>query len=246
MPALIGLSLVLQAICLVHMVRTGRPYWWAFILFAGSYLGVAVYFFTQILPDLQHDPRARRAARGVVKRLDPERDLRRLRDELVRADTFANRLKLAREFLDLGEAGEAETLLQSCRKGLHADDADLLLLLAQAQFAQDKAAEARSTLDALIQANPQFRSPDGHLLYARCLEACGEHEAALAEYCVLDDSYPGEEARVRHASLLISLGRRDEARGLCTRTLSRSRVAPKYYQRAQQSWIDQAKRILAQ
>lgn len=246
MSLLFLLSVALQVICLVHVVRTGRPYWWMLVLFLGSYIGVAVYFLTQILPDLRHDPRARRAARGVARKLDPTRDLRQLRDELARADTVQNRLRLGAEFLELGEAGEAEEVFRGCLRGLHADDPDILLALARAEFAQDKFEQCHASLSRLIETNPNFRSDDGHLLYARSLEALGRKDEAIAEYKVLDDSYPGEEARLRFAELLHGLGRVAEARELCQKTLERSRLAPKYYRRAQKEWIDRAQRLLAQ
>ncbi len=44
---------------------------------------------------------------------------------------------------------------------------------AQAQFGKGDASAARATLDELIRRNPDFRSPAGHLLYARALEAEG-------------------------------------------------------------------------
>ena len=244
MPALFGLSIVLQFICLVHMVRTGRPTWWAWILIGGSFLGVAVYAVTQILPDLNNDPRARGAARGLAKKINPHRDLRRLRDELARADTVKNRLQLGAEFMALGEAGEAEGVFRECLKGMHATDPDILLDLARAQFAQDKFADAHATLSTLISSNPDFKSPDGHLLYARTLDLLDRPQEALAEYDVLDESYPGEEARVRKAELLIKLGRSADARATLEKTLARTRIAPAFYRKAQREWIDRAKKLV--
>ena len=244
MPILLGLSIILQFICLVHVVRSGRPYWWIWIILMGSYLGVAVYAFTQILPDLQNDPRARGAARGLAKKLDPKKDLRRLRDELARADTVKNRLQLGAEFLDLGEPAEAETVFRDCLKGMYATDPDILLALAKAQFVQDKIADAHATLGTLIAANPDFKSADGHLLYARTLEGLERPAEALAEYDVLDESYPGEEARVRKAELLLKLGRKDDAKATIDRLLARTRIAPAYYRKAQSEWIDRARKLV--
>lgn len=242
-PAL-GLSVLLQFLCLIHMVRSGRPYWWTWIIVLGSYLGVAVYALTQILPDLQNDPRARRAAGDLVKRVDPTRDLRKLRDELARADTVKNRLSLGAEFLALGEASEAEAIFRGCLKGMHASDPDILLALAQAQFGQGKAAQCLQTLEDLIAANPEFRSPDGHLLYARSLQALGRANEALAEYQALEESFPGEEARIRLAELLIAEGRGNEARAWLEKCLERVRIAPAYYRKAQRGWSDRAKAML--
>lgn len=244
MPVLFVLSLVLQFVCLVHMVRSGRPYWWAWIIVLGMGLGAAVYIVTQILPDLGNDPRARRAARGAIKKLDPTRDLRKLRDELSRAETVQNKMNLGAEFLALGEAKEAEEIFAQCLTGLNAHAPDLLLALAQAQFAQGKARETHETLTRLIQLNPEFRSNDGHLLFARALEALGRADEALNEYAALEESYPGEEARVRYARLLITEHRIDEAKSVLEKVRTRVRVAPKYYQKAQREWSDEAGSIL--
>src|SRR5207302_1935924 len=80
--------------------------------------------------------------------------------------------------------------------GLYEHDPNLMLGLAQAQFGKGEASAARATLDELIRHNPDFRSPTGHLLYARALEAEGNVPKALEEYAVLAPSYPGAEASV--------------------------------------------------
>jgi len=239
-----ALSILLQLICLVHVVRTGRPYWWIIVIVIGSYLGVAVYVLTQMLPDLQNDPRARRAAKGLAKRIDPEKDLRRLRDELARADTVQNRLRLGAEFLELGEAAEAEQVFRACLRGMHANDPDILLALAQAQFAQDKAQDSHDSLRQLHETNPDFKSVDGRLLYARTLDALNRSDEALREYDVLDETYPGEEARVRKAELLIKLQRNGDAKTVLEKVISRARIAPDFYKKAQKQWIDRAEQLL--
>ena len=98
------------------------------------------------------------------------------------------------------------------------------------------------TLDALIAANPKYRSSDGHLLYARALEAMGETAAALHEYETLAPGYPGEEGRARYAQLLLRDGQRDEAQAVFNDIIRRSSLAPDYYRRDQREWIDLAKR----
>lgn len=243
MPLLIAGSVLLQFFCLVHMVRTGRPYWWIWIILLGSYLGALVYIFTQVVPDLRDDPRARRAARAVAKKIDPERERRRIAAELDVADTVENRLRLAREALALGDAQHAEALFESARKGPHASDPDILLGLAQAQFARGDAAATRTTLDALKAANPAYRSTDGHLLYARALEQVGELDAALDEYEALATSYPGEEARVRYAELLVRRERHADARRVLDEIAKRERAAPPYYRRKERDWLAQAKAL---
>lgn len=244
MPVLLTVSVLLQFFCLVHMVRTGRPHWWLWVIVIGSYLGVAVYVFTQVLPDLRNDPASRRLVRNVRDRIDPERQRRHIAQQLDAADTVENRRRLAEESLRLGDYANAAELYQSVLKGLYATDATFLLGLAQSQAGLQQYAAARDTLETLIRANPQFRSDDGHFLYARCLEELGEHQPALAEYEVLASSYPGEEPRLRYGLLLSRLQRPDEARRVFEDMLKRARAAPKYYRRKEQIFLDAAQKEL--
>lgn len=246
MPLLLTLSVALQFACLVHVFRTGRPYWWAWIILIGSFLGVAVYVVTQVLPDLRHDPAARRASRRVRHLLDPDHDRRTLGERLARSDTVHNRLLLARERIEAGDPLAAEPLLEACLTGLHATDPDIMLDLARCRFLRGDHAGCRQTLEALIAANPDFRSPQGHLLYARALQTLGDLDAALAEYVALAPQFPGEEARVRHGLLLKQLGRGAEATRVFRESLDRARLAPAHYWKSNHEWIELARAELRQ
>ena len=120
-----------------------------------------------------------------------------------------------------------------------------MLGLAKAQFGLGQAQQTRDTLDALIAANPTFRSSDGHLLYARAVEDTGDITAALNEYEAVAQGYPGEEARARYALLLKRNGDSSRAVSIFKEILTRSDVAPKYYQREQRQWIELARKELA-
>ena len=242
MHPMIALSALLQIGCIVHAVRTRRPYFWIFILLAGSFIGIAAYFFAELLPELRHNRAARQALSTAHDRIDPERRKRAASRRLEVADTLDNRRRLAEESFNSGDYQQAAELYRSGLRGLYATDPMLMLGLARAQFALNLHAEARVTLDALIAANPTFRSPEGHLLYARCLEALGEIAGALHEYESLVEDFTGEEARVRHGLLLRREGRTAEAAEVFRTVVKRSGLAPKYYQREQREWIDIAKR----
>ncbi|WP_062350999.1 tetratricopeptide repeat protein [Pseudoxanthomonas mexicana] len=245
MSPLLLLSFALQIACCVHVVRTGRPLYWVFILLVFSFLAVIIYFIAEILPDLRHNPSARRTVRNLRNRIDPERDRRDAAKLLKASDTPENRRRLAEESLRSGDYAQAAELYEHALKGLYATDPDLMLGLAKAQFGLGDAQKARTTLDALIAANPGFRSADGHLLYARAVEDSGDLASALHEYETVAQGYPGEEARVRYALLLRRDGQFARARDVLQDVLDRSDAAPKYYQREQRDWIEAARRELA-
>jgi hypothetical protein len=125
-----------------------------------------------------------------------------------------------------------------------AEDPKLLLGYAHAQFEAGDAASARQTLDVLIEKNPDFKSADGHLLYARALEQEGKTEKALAEYATLAGYFPGVEAGVRYARLLIRSDQRPLAQQTLKALLDRAKYAPAHYRKAQREWLDEAHREL--
>ena len=245
MSPVLLLSILLQVACCVHVVRTGRPMYWIFILLVFSFLAVLVYFIAEIVPDLRNGPGARRVARKVRDRIDPGREKRDASRHFGLSDTQANRRRLAEESLRSGDYAHAVELYEQALKGLYATDPDLMLGLAKAQFGLGDSQKARATLDALIAANPAFRSADGHLLYARTVEDTGDAAAAIHEYEAVVQGYPGEEARARFGLLLKRAGEGHRARAVFQEIHDRSDVAPRYYRREQQDWIDVAKRELA-
>ncbi|HEY9130922.1 MAG TPA: tetratricopeptide repeat protein [Dyella sp.] len=246
MPVIFLLSLALQIACAVHVVRSGRPLYWIWLLLIGSYLAVIVYVVVAVIPDLRHDPRGRKAASKLVQTIDPQRRRRELQRKLELANTVENRRRLAEESLQLGDFQNAQELYRSLLAGMYATEPDFMLGLAQAQAGNGDFADARQTLEQLIQANPNYKSSDGHLLYARCLEQLGDKEKALQEYRVLADSYPGEEGRYRYASLLKDTQRHAEAREVLQNQLNRAKLMPRYYRQKEQGWLKAAKLALAE
>jgi hypothetical protein len=76
------------------------------------------------------------------------------------------------------------------------------------------------------------------------LEAEGNGEKALAEYATLAEYFPGAEAGVRYARLLIRSDQRPLAQQILKGLLDRARYAPAHYRKAQQEWLDEAHREL--
>jgi hypothetical protein len=244
MPALAALAFGLQLLCLAHVIRTGRPCQWLFIILALPLAGCLVYFFVEILPDLTRSRPARQAVRDIGAAIDPERDLRELAQRVAEADTVENRTALANECLRRGRPTDARRLFQSCLSGPHATDHTLMLGLARAQFALEEYAGACETLDRLRAAHPALSCPEGHLLYARSKEHQGQVEQALVEYAALVEYHPGEEARCRLALLLQKTGRVAEARALFEEVVRSVERASKIYRRSERDWYEVARRNL--
>jgi hypothetical protein len=231
----------------VHCIKTGRNTIWVYllvVLMSLPFVGAALYAGVEILPDLLRSRTSRRTLRGIRSTLDPEGNLRRFENEMNLTGNVAARQRYADELVTLGRAAEALPIYKTCLTGVFADDPKLLLGYAHAQFAAGDASGARQTLDELIQKNPDFKSPDGHLLYARALEAEGDVPKALAEYAALAEYFPGAEAGVRYAKLLNRSDQRPLAQQTLKALLDRAKYAPAHYRKAQREWLDEAHREL--
>jgi hypothetical protein len=230
---------------IVHCIKTGGNTIWVYVLvvlMSMPFVGAALYAGVEILPGLLRSRTSQRAMRGIRTTLDPEGNLRKYETEMKMTGNVASRQRYADELVRLGRAAEAVTIYQNSLTGVFAEDPKLLLGFAQAQFAAGDAAGARKTLDDLIKSNPDFKSPDGHLLYARALESEGNVDKALEEYAALAGYYPGVEAGVRYAKLLKRSGQRPLAQQTLQALLDRAKYAPAHYRRAQREWLDEAER----
>src|SRR6266702_2262444 len=191
------LSILIQVILIVHVIKTGRNQIWIWVLALLSIPGAIAYIVVELLPDVFRSRTAQRTARGFKKAMDPTADLRRFESEARVGSNVASRQRYAEELSRHGQHDEAIAQYRQALTGLYEHDPNLMLGIARTQFAKGDAVAARTTLDELIRLNPDFRSPEGHLLYARALEAEGTCQKALEEYRVLASSYPGAEAAVR-------------------------------------------------
>lgn len=244
MTPLLILSYAVQAALIVHCIKTGRNQLWIWVLILLPGAGAIAYVAVELIPGLMRGRAAQRTARGLKKVMDPGADLRRYEGEVRVAGNVASRQRYAEELIKHGRYDEAIQQYREALSGLYEHDPNLMLGLAQAQFGKGDAHAARATLDELIRLNPDFRSPAGHLLYARALEAEGDVHKALEEYRVLAPSYPGAEAAVRYAQLLMSQGQRAQAQQVARELLEQARIAPGHYRRAQRPWLDAAQRLL--
>jgi hypothetical protein len=243
MPIVVVAGYVVQLLLILHVVRTGRPYFWIYILLFAPGLGGLAYFIAEILPEMLGTRGARQAMANARRAIDPEREYRNLAEQLDTADTAENRRLLAEEALRLGKIEQAVTLYRTALAGVHKDDPHLLHGLARALFAAGDFAPCAATLEALKAANPRFES-DAHLLYARALEGEGRVEEALREYEAVSRYFAGAEARCRYALLLQRVGRTAEAKALFADIVRSVDKTSGPFRHAQREWYEIAKQNL--
>lgn len=236
----IAISAILQVALIIHVIKTDRPYYWIFIIMMPG-IGALAYIIVELMPEFLGSWHGRRAVRGVKKTLNPMGDLRQRELEHKMSGSVDAARHLAGEMIDKGQFQQAIIKLQDALTGLYEHDPDLLLGLATAQFGNEQYAAAKDTLDRLIEHNPDFRSADGHLIYARSVEKCGDTDKALEEFEAVTAYYAGAEAKLRYGHLLEQTGDAEKALQQYTDIINAAEMAPRHYQNAQREWISEAR-----
>ena len=239
------LAIAIQVGLIVHVIKTGRNMIWILALGLLPLVGSIAYVIVEILPELMGGSTARRAKSGVQRMMDPDRDLRRASAEVEISGNVDARRRLAEELLERNQFDAAADVYQGGLKGIFEHDPTLLMGLARAQFGKQDYAAARAALERLWQHNPEFKSADAQLLYARTLEAENALDEAERVYATMAPGYPGAEARLRYGLLLKRRGNLLEANRVLKDLLDSAKLGPAHYRKAQAEWLERARRELS-
>ena len=237
MPLLGVLVFVIQLCFAYHALKTGRPYWWLFVIMGFPVMGCVLYYFIEVFPTSRESRKAEKAVRAIAKSFDPDKSLREHVANLEDCGSVDNRVSLARSCMERRMYVEAISLYRSCLNGVHATDPDIRFGLASSQLGAEQFRDAYDTAQALRQSNASFRAPEVQLIAAKALEGGGQFDQALQEYRVLADTYAGEEGRWRYGALLVRMGRTGDAAEIFRRMLRNADRMPEHYREAQQEWL---------
>jgi hypothetical protein len=241
MPILGAIVLGIQLCFAYHALKTGRPYWWLFVIMAFPVLGCVLYYFVEVFPNTRESVKAEKAVRQIARSFDPDKSLRENVANLEDCGSVDNRVALARSCMDRKMYREAASLYRSCLNGVHESDPDIRFGLAAALLAMDDFKEALAVAQPLRQSHPSFRGPEVALVAARALEGVNRYDEALAEYRVLADTYSGEEGRWRYGALLSRMGQKQDAEEIFRRILRNADRMPEHYREAQHEWLSLAR-----
>lgn len=241
MPLISILVWIMQLALIIHVLKTGRSRYWIMILLFMPLIGGLAYLVIELLPQFSTSISGQRAVRSVRQTLNPGADLRQHEAAWNQSPNVDNGRRYAEALMDSGDTDKAESIINEALKGLFATEPTLLLLKARLQFANERIAETVTTLQTLQEHNPDFRSADGHLLYARALEADGRIDDAVKEYSAVSGYYPGAEARYRLALCLDIAGQKSAARAEFESILNDAKLAPPHFRKSQKTWLDAVK-----
>jgi hypothetical protein len=226
----------------IHALKTDRKPAWVLIIAFVPILGGLAYIGVELMPGWLGYRSGQQVQNRIRNQAYPEKDLREAIASVELADTVRNRMKLAEQYLLREQFQEAKQQYEKCLVGINKTDPALMLGLASADFGLTHYAEVITTLEALKAANPDFKSSDGHLIYARAQEQVGNIASAINEYEALIKYYPSPEPTCRLALLLKTNGDTGHANELFMKVVDYSETAGRQYNYLHHEWVTLAKR----
>lgn len=223
MLAIAALTVIIQAIFIFHVIRSGRPYWWAFIILSFPILGSVIYYLVEVFPNSREHRNVRRMGKKLARALQPDAEMQRRIEEMEICGSVENKAALAEECLARGFSHDAVRLYRSCLTGVHAKDPALMHGLARACVENGAHEEAMAQIRQLAECHPGYKPNEVRLLKARALEAGGDTHGALNEYESLVPVFSGLEARARYGLLLQEAGHARQAQDVFRDLLDHAR-----------------------
>ena len=141
------LSLLVQVIIVIHIVKTGRPTTWIWLVVMLPVAGSIAYLVVEILPDFMHTRTGRGVARKVDSVINPNRDINAATRKYTVTDSVENTVRLADECMNKGLYAEAKSFYLKALQGRYFDDPSLLYGMARSQFMLNDFSGVRVTLE---------------------------------------------------------------------------------------------------
>jgi hypothetical protein len=236
-----ALQLAVNAFCIYHIWKSGRPYWWMFIVVGFPVLGALAYLLLEVLPSSG----AQQQVRRIVKNFTPDADFRARLLEAERCGSLANKLALADECVNLSQFDDAIRMYQSVMQGRYEGDTAAQFGLASAYFWKGEAALAIEGLQKVIDQDPMYGQGQAKLMLARAYVGAGQPQTAREHYEALLPHFAGEEARAWYISFLCQQGAKESAQALMGQMDKRFRTATPAYRRDNKLWRGEAQKALA-
>lgn len=240
MFAIYSLVPLLQVLMAAHAIKTGRNWYWVWIIMGFPVVGAMVYFFVEVMPEanganftLNFD--------SLLNLILPGRELKTLEAQVELTHTVENKMALASYYVRKNQPEKAIEIYQSCLQGSFQDNGDLLLDLSVAQYNAGRFHDAVATLQRLNDKKPAYEQIRRELLYARAIDGTGQTAEAKVLFEKIAEKYGGEEASCCLASILEKLGEKDRARAIYQEVVKRTKNLPYHHRKLQMEWIGMAK-----
>ena len=192
------LIIIIQAFCVYHAYtnRSEQKWFWVIIFF--PFIGCLIYLYHHFYSRRNYE----NIKEGIKGTLIKNYTLDKLEEKVRFSDTFANKLELAKEHINVGNNDRAIEILNSCSKNHFEDDPTLNTHLLHVHYLNEdyeKAVKYGNTLEG----NREFQKSNEIVAYAWANYKTGNIEKAKSIFEKLDTRYSNYPQRLEYVYFLI-------------------------------------------
>jgi hypothetical protein len=233
------IPIALQAICVLHCIRSGNQNKWIWIIVFLPVIGSLIYLFSEVFTGREID----QVSSGMGQVFNSNGSIKKLEQQLRFSDTFHNRIALADAYLAKGYTNDAIALYEQSLTGVFTENEHVIKQLIIAYANVSRFADILP-LAKRIYNSPQFAKSKVHVVYALALEHAGNKEQAEKEFKMMNSRFAYFEARYQYALFLARNGRKGEAVQLLDDMVAESTQLSSRERRYNAQWIAQAREEL--
>lgn len=147
------LPYIFQLLLIIHIIKTGRPFAWLWLIVFLPYIGGIAYLILELIPDLMHSQTLHKAGNSINLAISPNRKIEELEHLVKKQETVANKVSLAEAYASNEQYQKAIELFKSCLKGPYEHDAVIEFKIVECYFHEGKLEEAKAALEEFKEHN---------------------------------------------------------------------------------------------
>jgi hypothetical protein len=176
---------VLIAVCFaIHAIRTGRNYYWLWILFVFPFLGSVVYFFAEYLPSSRLQRNASSVGQMAIKLLNPRRNLKKAQHDYEVTPSVNHAVIYAAALTAAGKPQDAVALYEEKITGFCANDQNFLEQMAYALLDAQQGQRALDIVQRIRAIDAAYKPETVALLHALSFDSLGQDGLAQSEFVI--------------------------------------------------------------
>ncbi len=224
----------LQGFCVYHAYKNNDGQKWYWLIIFLPVLGSLIYLYDSFY-SRRNIQNLTENIKGVVY---SNHAVERLEKAYKFSDTFQNKMNLADAYTERQRLDEAIVLYELCRKGMYADNPELLQKLSNAYFLN------KNYLKVVEIGNQSKPEDDGKINYAWALFMIGDITKSEGKFRELNKPFSDYRGRMALASFLVETNRKDEARQLLNSVTDEYESISNYEQSLKRKSIKEVKNLL--
>lgn len=229
-------GVVLQVLAIVHFIRR-RPdgIWLWVIIFLGP-IGALVYFFMEVMPDLAL---LRQSFEGVSRR----KRIKGLEALVLENASSGNYEELGDLYLEEGKYARARECYDKALSS-RVESIDAVYRRGDASIHLGDFSAAAKDLEYVVARDRKYHFRRAIALLAHASANTGQSDKAEALFQEATANSTASETYLHYATFLAGQNRHAEAREWAERILSKKATMPRYLQRRERPWFQQANALL--